>query len=393
MRSIRYRCYAKWYKPDRDVIQSAQRRYAVKLRQQQGWRPRPPAQRGFGDDELEALASGKEGELAVQPCREYLRNLLFQVGRLEHGEHPACVLRGLQQPGDQRRLEGQHSPRARLQVLDVALDMRSLLERAAPVMHLGVHGLSQGRQQVGNLWRCSGGGCPRRYLWQWEEYGAGLGPRDLRLADADALRELAPGKAGQFSRAPQLGFEPLALAQPRSLALAWANHAVIPDPSHGLSRRGSSNDRFKVIQSDSCRFTSKADSVSARQVGRPKSSFANRAERLLPATALWLLTLSVVYAALRQSGVYGLVGDAQNLIAIFGVLHAAVYAIARQTAQPWELRRFFGIRTSSRRRSRPRLIGTTWRRSAGCHPDGAGPAGCSCKRSELHFPPHSLFRQ
>jgi hypothetical protein len=53
---------------------------------------------------------------------------------------------------------------------------------------------------------------------------------------------------------------------------------------------------------------------------------------MLPAVALWLLALSAVYLALRRSGIYGLVTDAQNLIAIFGVLHAAAYAIEAQQA-------------------------------------------------------------
>jgi hypothetical protein len=53
---------------------------------------------------------------------------------------------------------------------------------------------------------------------------------------------------------------------------------------------------------------------------------------MLPAVALWIFTLTAIYVALRRSGVYGLVADAQNLIAIFGVLHAASFAIqARQT--------------------------------------------------------------
>jgi hypothetical protein len=42
------------------------------------------------------------------------------------------------------------------------------------------------------------------------------------------------------------------------------------------------------------------------------------------------LAASAAYLALRRSGAYGLVADAQNLIAIFGVLRAAVYAIEAQ---------------------------------------------------------------
>jgi hypothetical protein len=47
---------------------------------------------------------------------------------------------------------------------------------------------------------------------------------------------------------------------------------------------------------------------------------------MLPTVALWLLTLTAMYVVLRRSGVYGVVGDAQNLIAIFGVLHVIAYA-------------------------------------------------------------------
>jgi hypothetical protein len=53
---------------------------------------------------------------------------------------------------------------------------------------------------------------------------------------------------------------------------------------------------------------------------------------LLPLAALWLLTLTAVYLTVRRSGAYGLVTDAQNLIAIFGVLRAAVYAIEARRA-------------------------------------------------------------
>ena len=69
-----------------------------------------------------------------------------------------------------------------------------------------------------------------------------------------------------------------------------------------------------------------------RQAERTSATSARPAGRILPAVALWLLTLSAIYLAVRRSGAYGLVTDAQNFIAIFSVLRAAVYAIeARRT--------------------------------------------------------------
>jgi hypothetical protein len=62
------------------------------------------------------------------------------------------------------------------------------------------------------------------------------------------------------------------------------------------------------------------------------ATFARQTGRMLPAVALWLLTLSAIYLAVRRSGAYGLVTDAQNFIAIFGVLRAAVYAIEARRA-------------------------------------------------------------
>ena len=61
-------------------------------------------------------------------------------------------------------------------------------------------------------------------------------------------------------------------------------------------------------------------------------SFADRAMRTLPAVTLWLFTLAAIYVALRRSGVYGLVADAQNLVAIFGVLHAIAFAVQARHA-------------------------------------------------------------
>jgi hypothetical protein len=83
---------------------------------------------------------------------------------------------------------------------------------------------------------------------------------------------------------------------------------------------------------------------------------AGPVRRALSAAALWLLTLSATYLALRRSGPYGLVTDAQNLIAIFGVLRAAVYAIeARQAIRRHGftgLFRFFSGKSSPKRPNR-----------------------------------------
>jgi hypothetical protein len=49
------------------------------------------------------------------------------------------------------------------------------------------------------------------------------------------------------------------------------------------------------------------------------------------AAALWLATLCAVYLTVCRAGTYGLVAEAQNLIALYGVLRAAVCTIeARQ---------------------------------------------------------------
>ena len=83
MRGIRHRFNVKRNDPDRDVLQGAQRRDAVKLGKQQRGRPRPPAERRLGDEELEPLAVGKQRQLPVEPGGKDLRDLLFQVRRLD----------------------------------------------------------------------------------------------------------------------------------------------------------------------------------------------------------------------------------------------------------------------------------------------------------------------
>jgi hypothetical protein len=50
------------------------------------------------------------------------------------------------------------------------------------------------------------------------------------------------------------------------------------------------------------------------------------------AAALWLTTLYAVYLTVRRSGAYGLITEAQNLIALYGVLRAAVYTIEAHQA-------------------------------------------------------------
>jgi hypothetical protein len=62
-------------------------------------------------------------------------------------------------------------------------------------------------------------------------------------------------------------------------------------------------------------------------------SLANGAKRA-PGVALWLFTLAAIYVALHRSGVYGLVADAQNLIAIFGVLRAIAFSTQARRANP-----------------------------------------------------------
>jgi hypothetical protein len=62
-------------------------------------------------------------------------------------------------------------------------------------------------------------------------------------------------------------------------------------------------------------------------------SLANGPKRA-PGVAVWLFTLAAIYVALHRSGVYGLVADAQNLIAIFGVLRAIAFGIQARRANP-----------------------------------------------------------
>lgn len=82
-------------------------------------------------------------------------------------------------------------------------------------------------------------------------------------------------------------------------------------------------------------------------------SFVTKACRMFPVAARWLLTLAAVYLAVRRSGAYGLVTDAQNLIAIFGVLRVAAYAIEAQHAvRRGDFTRLFRIGTVKTPRKR-----------------------------------------
>jgi hypothetical protein len=75
---------------------------------------------------------------------------------------------------------------------------------------------------------------------------------------------------------------------------------------------------------------------------------ADGAMRILQAAGLWLLTLAAAYVTLRRSGVYGLVADAQNLIAIFGVLHTVGFAM--------EARHFLRTRHREKSTARDRCV-------------------------------------
>jgi hypothetical protein len=69
---------------------------------------------------------------------------------------------------------------------------------------------------------------------------------------------------------------------------------------------------------------------------------------MLPVVALWLFTLGAIYLALRHAGVYGLVADAQNLIAIFGVLHVTASAIEARAAARQPASQRIGLRRNRR---------------------------------------------
>lgn len=368
MRGICHRFDGQRYEADRDRFQGAQGYDPVQLRPQQRLGARPPAQRRLSDEELEPLACPEERQLTIEARREDLRDLLIWIRRVEHGEHPPGVFRGLQEPRDHRRLEGENLARTLLEVLDIALDMRPLAERGAPGVDLGVRGLRERGQQVGRLGRRACGRCPRCYFGDRQECRPGLGPRDLGLAYPDPLRELAPGNAAEFARAPKFGPETLPLPWLRPHASVWSSHAVFLTPFGGLPHDESSWSIFKMIHYDSSRCTSRADLAYWRQAERAGGWLAGTfaavrafsgvrgrvvsgrtvpggAVRMVPAVALWLFTLAAICVALRRSGVYGLVADAQNLIAIYGVLHAAMFAIASRQA----IRRRASRRTRSRR--------------------------------------------
>lgn len=331
MRGICHRLNGERYEPNRHGVQGAQGRDPVQLCLQQLRGTRTPAERRLGDEELEPLATAEQSQLTIQPCREDLGEMLLRIGRLEHSEYSAGVLGGLQKPWDNRRLEGQDLPSARLQVPDVALDMPLVPESAAPVVDLGVRGIRQRRKQVGRARGRAGCRRPRCYFGHRQQCRARLGPGDFGLADADPLRELPPGKAGKFPRAPKLCPEALPLARLRPDASVWSNHPVIPDPFCELRHDESNFMVFMVIHFESYRCISRAGRRPSRQAKRAHLSVADRATRTLTPVVLWVFTLAAMYVALRRSGVYGLVADAQNLIAIFGALHATAFAIqARQ---------------------------------------------------------------
>ena len=348
MRRICYRLSRERYDPNRHGVQRAQRGDAVQLRLKQGRRTGTPAERRLGDEEVEPLAVTEERRLTIQAGPENLRDLLLQIRRLEHGEHPAGVFRGLQEPRDHRGLEGQDLPRAPLQVLDVALDVRSIPKHAAPVVDLGIGGLCQCGQQAGHVGRGPGSRSPRCYFRDRQERRAGFDARDLGLADPDPLRQLTTGKAAQFTCASKLGPEALPLPRLRPRASVWSNHVVISHPLTDSGHHESFSVLFVMIRDDSFWCVSTADPAPPRQ-----ASFADRAKRMLPAAALWLLTLTAMYVVLRRSGVYGVVGDAQNLIAIFGVLHAIAYAIRARHA--------IGRRAVSRKLAKRRRMGAPGR--------------------------------
>lgn len=370
MRGICHRFNGQRYEADRDGFQGAQGHDPVQLRPQQRLGARPPAQCRLSDEELEPLTCPEERQLTIETRGEDLRDLLIWIRRVEHSEHPPGVFRGLQEPRDHRRLEGENLPRTLLEVLDITLDMRPLAERGAPGVDFGVRGLRERGQQVGRLGRRTCGRCPRCYFGDRQECRPGLGPRDLGLAYPDPLRELAPGNAATFARAPKFDPETLPLPWLRPHASVWSNHAVFLTPFGGPRHDESPSSIFIMIHYDSSRCTSRADLAYWRQAERAGRWLAGTfpavravsgvcggtvcggtvsgrtvsggAVRMVPAVALWLFTLAALYVALRRSGVYGLVADAQNLIAIYGVLHAAMFAIASRQA----------IRRRGRRRTR-----------------------------------------
>jgi hypothetical protein len=135
------------------------------------------------------------------------------------------------------------------------------------------------------------------------------------------------------------------------------------------------------MHDDSHHGNSRADRSCTGQTGRATITSARRALT----AALWLTTLFAVYLTVCRSGAYGLVAEAQDLVALYGVLRAAVYAMEAA----------LGHRAARHRR--PRSAGPGARRAS-----SPGPArwrrGCSVKvepagLSHRSVPAHGTTRQ
>jgi len=162
--------------PDGGVLQRAERADAVKLGGHHGRRPDPQPQGRLGDQEPESLAPVEQRDLAVEAPRDDSGDVELGVRGLEDGEHPACVLGGLKQPGDHGRLVDQLGPGLILDLLDIVLKVGPAAHRGVPRMHLGVGRVGQHQQLLGCAGGCADGGRPCAHLRDGRHGRAGFDP-------------------------------------------------------------------------------------------------------------------------------------------------------------------------------------------------------------------------
>jgi len=99
----------------------------------------------------------------------------------------------------------------------------------------------------------------------------------------------------------------------------WRSH-LSGEPGRGMSGRRQEKDALGfVVAAVRCRVQDTADLA-----WRPVDAILR--SRTLSNLTAWLPTLAAIQLVFRRDGVYGLVTDAENLIALGGVLHGAIRA-------------------------------------------------------------------
>ena len=187
-------------------------------------RPGPVAQRGLGQQELERPAGLVEDLLAPEAGRHRWPD----VGRVDsEGQDPARVRGGLQQAGDDSRLEVPQGAGSGLQAAHVLLDGRQAVAQPGPQRrHLVDGGLGHAEDDLLALSADLGGVSPGQDLG---ERGNGLAPLDAGdrgLAKAGGPGDLAAGQSRERTDPPQLGAEPGEL-RPGATGLSFAHAAAL----------------------------------------------------------------------------------------------------------------------------------------------------------------------